>query len=261
MELTALEAVAALTAAAAAGLLVPGPPRLARRLARTPPDPSTTGGPAAWLRLGPDTLAVRTRLLAAAAVLVLVATAVPALDRLGALVPWLLGSVAALVTFVVLGRLEPGAARRRRAQLVLDLPQALELLAAGLSAGLPLRSAAEAVVEVFDGPVGEELGNVATLVGLGTPDGEAWRGLRSHPQLGPVATDLARSVESGTTLVRALRRHARDARSARHAALEVAAKAVGVRSVLPMMLCFIPAFLLLGIVPTVVSALQNALPF
>ena len=31
------------------------------------------------------------------------------------------------------------------------------------------------------------------------------------------------------------------------------------RSVLPLMLCFIPAFLLLGIVPTVVSAVTSAL--
>jgi hypothetical protein len=33
-----------------------------------------------------------------------------------------------------------------------------------------------------------------------------------------------------------------------------------VRSVLPLMTCFIPSFMLLGIVPAVVSAVFNALP-
>ena len=34
--------------------------------------------------------------------------------------------------------------------------------------------------------------------------------------------------------------------------------AVGVRSVLPLMTCFLPAFLLLGVVPTVASAVLHA---
>jgi hypothetical protein len=38
------------------------------------------------------------------------------------------------------------------------------------------------------------------------------------------------------------------------------ASIVGVRSVLPHMMCFIPSFLLLRIVPAVVSAVFNALP-
>jgi hypothetical protein len=38
------------------------------------------------------------------------------------------------------------------------------------------------------------------------------------------------------------------------------ASIVGVQSVLPMKISFIPSFLLLGIVPAVVSAVFNALP-
>jgi hypothetical protein len=36
------------------------------------------------------------------------------------------------------------------------------------------------------------------------------------------------------------------------------AKGVRVRSVLPMIMCFIPSFMLLGIVPAIVSAVFNA---
>jgi pilus assembly protein TadC len=59
-------------------------------------------------------------------------------------------------------------------------------------------------------------------------------------------------------MVEGLRHHAAAAREARRGALQVRARAVGVRSVLPMMTCFIPSFMLLGIVPAIVSAVFNA---
>ena len=66
-------------------------------------------------------------------------------------------------------------------------------------------------------------------------------------------------MESGTRLTECLRQHADSARENRRAALQVRARSVGVRSVLPLMVCFIPSFLLLGVVPTVASALAHAL--
>jgi pilus assembly protein TadC len=61
-------------------------------------------------------------------------------------------------------------------------------------------------------------------------------------------------------MVEGLRHQAAAAREARRSELQVQARAVGVRSVLPLMTCFIPSFMLLGIVPAVVSAVFNALP-
>ena len=172
---------------------------------------------------------------------------------------WLAWPVLAGLTAVLLGLLEPRAVRRRRERLIADTPQALDLLAACLAAGMPVRLAGRVVVEAFDGPVAEDLGRVLALVDLGVAEAEAWRTLARHPQLGPAAADLSRSVESGTLMVEALGRHAAAAREARRTALVVRARSVGVRSVLPLMTCFIPAFLLLGVVPTVVSALAAAL--
>jgi hypothetical protein len=156
------------------------------------------------------------------------------------------------------GWLEPRAARRRRSRLIMNVPQALELMAACLAAGLPARTACAAVVEAFDGPVADDLGQVLSLLELGAGDVESWRAIHDHPQLGLAAMDLARSVESGTSMVEGLQHHAAAAREARRGALQVTARAVGVRSVLPMMTCFIPSFMLLGIVPAVVSAIFNA---
>ena len=171
------------------------------------------------------------------------------------------GAVVALTGAVVLGWLEPSATRRARQRRIADAPQALDLLAACLAAGLPVRAALRSVVEVVDGPLGDDLDQVLRLTDLGHDDVSAWRSLASHQELGPAALDLARSVETGALLVESLLVHAEVAREERRGQVESAARRVGVRSVLPLMVCFIPAFLLIGIVPTVASAVLNALHF
>jgi pilus assembly protein TadC len=175
-------------------------------------------------------------------------------------VVWLAVPVVAATGVLALGWVEPRSTRRRRQQLMMEVPQTLELMAACLGAGLPVRTACAAVVRTLDGPVADDLGQVLSLLQLGVSDVTAWRALHDHPQLGLAAADLARSVESGTSMVEGLRHHAAAARQARRSELQVQARAVGVRSVLPLMTCFIPSFMLLGIVPAVVSAVFNALP-
>jgi len=171
------------------------------------------------------------------------------------------GAIVTVAGAVALGWLEPGATRAARRRRIADTPQALDLLASCLSAGLPVRSALRAVVEVIDGPLADDLTQVLRLTELGHDDVSAWRTLARHEQLGRAALDLARSVETGALLVESLLVHAGLAREERHGQVEEAARRVGVRSVLPLMVCFIPAFLLLGIVPKVASAVLNALHF
>jgi pilus assembly protein TadC len=269
----------ALIAAGLAGLAAAGfvgsPARQLRRTAEMArPDPARGSPP--WVRPArapglrglmvgrtdapPLARRVLVSLVAALALVVASSGLGPAVSGLG----WVLEAVVVLVLssggVVLLGALEPLASHRRRQRSIMDAPVALELLAGALAAGLPPRTATAAVVDALDGPVADDLARVLAAVEVGMSDALAWRGLRGHPALGEAAADLARSVESGTMMVETLAHHARTARRRRQAAVEVAAKAVGVRCVLPMMICFIPAFLLLGIVPTVVSAFLAALP-
>jgi hypothetical protein len=171
---------------------------------------------------------------------------------------WLSVPLVSAAGILALGWLEPRSARRRRQHLIMEVPQALELMAACLGAGLPARTACGAVVKCFDGPVAEDLGQVLSLLELGVGNVDAWRSIHDHPQLGLAAADLARAVESGASMVDGLRQHAAAAREARRGALQVRARGVAVRSVAPMMGCFIPSFMLLGVVPSVVSAVFNA---
>jgi Flp pilus assembly protein TadB len=248
----------ALLAAAGVLLALPSPGRGLRRLE---PDPSPRLSHSLLGRLlagRPDAPALRRRAwvsAAAAGALCFLASRGLQDAPVWLWCGWPLLSVAGTL---LLGWLEPRSAQQRRQRLVLEAPQALELMAACLAAGAPPRQACAAVVQAFDGPVADDLGEVLRSVELGVPDGQAWRALSRHPQLGPAAWELARSVESGTDLVTALHGHAAAARERRRSALQQAARAVGVRSVLPLTTCFLPAFLLLGIVPTVASAVLHA---
>lgn len=172
---------------------------------------------------------------------------------------WLVGPLVGASVIYLLGRMESPAARRRRDRMVIDLPHLLELLAAAMEAGLPLRNAIRQIVAITEGPLTDDLTALMTNLDLGRSDADAWRSLRTHPVLDRVAVDLARSCESGTMVVSSLRHHAARARRTRRGALEARAKTVGVKSVPPLVACFVPAFLMLGIVPTGAALFQSFL--
>lgn len=174
-------------------------------------------------------------------------------------VAWSVAPVAAVVGYLVAGWLETPASQRRRQRLIDDLPGALDLLSSAIAAGLPLRAAVTELVAVSDGPLADDLRGVITSVDLGRDEATAWRSLRDHPALGPISVDLARSLESGTMVAATLQRHAMIARRNRRGDREARARTVGVKSVPPLMLCFVPAFLLISVVPIVAAGILQAL--
>lgn len=144
------------------------------------------------------------------------------------------------------------ASRRRRGQanaLRASVGQVCELLAVCLDAGRPLRAALRVVTSVISGPVADELAAVSQRIDLGVDEAQAWASLGEVPGYREVARDLARAVRSGLGLSSVLRQHAATARADASAAALARARGAGVLSVLPLTLCFLPAFLLLGIVP------------
>ncbi len=160
--------------------------------------------------------------------------------------------VVGAVSHVLLGRLEAGSVVRRREQLVAELPQACDLLAVCLESGLPLRLAASEVARVLDDPLGAALAEVSTTVALGADEAGTWAELAdTEPALGALGREVARTVGSGVALAATLRALGADARRQAVAVAQVRARRVGVRSVLPLMTCFLPAFLLLGVVPII----------
>lgn len=223
-----------------------------RRLA----EPGPARGVPAWLAPLPDALGVRQRALAAALAAAGVAIWTSGWGWATLVCAALVGGVG----FVVLGRFEPSSRARRRQQVVSGLPQACDLLAVAVEAGLPLRVAAERVAEVVGGPVSEAIDGVVARVRLGIPDRQAWAELRTEPGLEVLGRELARVASSGMGVAGLLRELARDARKSAAADAQVRARKSGVSSVLPLMLCFLPAFVLLGIVPIFGGVISTVFP-
>lgn len=239
------------TVAAALAALLAVPPAPERRLALPRPRSRLP----AWLLPLPGALGPRRRGLAAAAVAAAIATWSGQLGWLAAPVALASGGLA----FVGLGRLAPAAKARRRSQVVAGLPQACDLLAAAVDSGIPLRLAVAAVGPAVGGAVGEALAGVAARVGLGMPESQAWSELAAEPGMEGLARELARTVPSGAGVAPLLRDLAGEARRAAATEAMVRARRVGVHSVLPVIACFLPSFLLLGIVPLLGGIIATAL--
>jgi len=185
----------------------------------------------------------------------------------GAVAGQAIGGIRAAVAGMALGavcswliaHLEPASARRRREEVERDLPVAVDLLAACAVAGLAVEASVSVVATAVGGPLGEILADQAARVRLGADPLQEWRRLRAHPEIGELARSMARSLESGAALVDSLTRLGVDVRRARATTLQRRARSVGVRAAGPLGLCFLPAFMLVGVVPTIVGGFEHLL--
>lgn len=236
---------AVLVALAVAVALQPGQGggRLGRVLPRARPHLRTTGAGPASPRLGSRAGALVACTFAGVALALLV----------GGLAGWLLGLLFAGGGPVLLGRLEPAAVREEREELAADLPLALDLLAACLTGGAALPEAVRAVAEAVPGACGMRLVRVAAALEVGRSPAEAWSALAlpGDELAGAAARALARAGEGGAPVAGAVVRLAEQARDGARARGEQAAERAGVLAVGPLGLCFLPAFVLLGVVPVV----------
>ncbi|MEY9993177.1 Flp pilus assembly protein TadB [Streptomyces sp. V4I8] len=134
-----------------------------------------------------------------------------------------------------------------------QLPLAADLLAACIAAGAGPVIAAQAVGEALGGPVGDGLARGAAEVRLGGEPGEAWQRLASLPRAGALARLLERADVSGLPAAGPVARLATEARAdwARTATERARRAAVMVSA--PVGLCFLPAFIAVGVAPVVIG--------
>lgn len=167
------------------------------------------------------------------------------------------GLVAAAAVHAVLARAEPPDLRREREAVRRDLPSLVLLVALALRAGAATGPAVRLAARALPGPAADRLHPAADRLALGVDPERVWTDLAADPDLAPLGRALARAERSGAPVSGVVERLSDDlARSAR-AEVEQQARAVGVRAAVPLGLCLLPAFLLLGIVPLVASLVAD----
>jgi Flp pilus assembly protein TadB len=140
-----------------------------------------------------------------------------------------------------------------------ELAGSWELLAVCLRAGLPVVTALSAATEPVAGPTGRQLRRVAGLLALGADPATAWAGTVEVPALGVFARAAGRSAGTGAALAHVAAAEAERLRAELLDSAQARAQRAAVHITGPLGLCFLPAFLVLGVAPVVIGLAQQAM--
>ncbi|MFJ6696376.1 type II secretion system F family protein [Streptomyces sp. NPDC091272] len=157
------------------------------------------------------------------------------------------------------GRQSGGEAAAEEAAVGRQLPLAADLLAACVAAGAGPLEAAGAVGDSLGGPVGERLSRVAAELRLGGEPAQAWGRVAAIPGAAGLARCLERAGTSGAPAAGPIGRVADGLRAERARLAEASANRAGVLIVVPLSLCFLPAFLVVGVAPVVIGLADGLL--
>jgi Flp pilus assembly protein TadB len=168
----------------------------------------------------------------------------------GALIGLVIGAIAFVVSRKVLrrrshdrfGTVEP-----------LMLASSWDLLAACLRGGLSVPGAVAAIAAELPGSAGPALRHTAELIALGADPVEAWAPALNHPATAQLARGARRTVRSGAGLAGVAENLASEVRAGADDLAEARAQRAAVAVTGPLGLCFLPAFICLGVVPVVIG--------
>lgn len=135
----------------------------------------------------------------------------------------------------------------------LGLAATWDLLAASLRAGLPVPTAVAAVADDLPSDASDALRATADLLALGADPVAAWTPALDCPATAGLARGARRTARSGVALAEVAAALAVSVRDTASDVAEARAQRAGVLITGPLGLCFLPAFVCLGIVPVVVG--------
>lgn len=206
------------------------------------------------------------------------------------------GLLGAAGTLAWLSRRRMKDVLRERAHLAARIPPLADLFSAALAAGLQPAHAALTVARAFSGDarvVGGVRGDVrgggvsggrndsssdflsqrrrlsgipllaarfedaASAVLAGAQPEAAWSSLAMDKATAPLAAAVIRAGRTGAPAAETVGRAARELRETAADALTAEVRAVGVRATAPLVVCFLPAFVFLGVVPTALGLLPH----
>lgn len=148
--------------------------------------------------------------------------------------------------------------QRREREVVDRLPDVVDLFRLAAGAGLTVGHAVSAVSDRVDGLYRAALAEVVRLMRLGVPLADALEVLRMlGDPVRPLQLALVSSVRDGSRLEEPLKAVAAEARDIRRRAAEERARRLPVQLLFPLVLCILPAFGLLTVVPLLAGTLRS----
>jgi tight adherence protein C len=146
--------------------------------------------------------------------------------------------------------------RRRKDEIGGALPDALDLLAVSVEAGLGFDGAVAKLTEFMDGPLVDEFDLMLSEMRIGETRQEALKRLAVRvptPEVGAFVRSIVQSDQLGTSLGRVLRVQAADTRLRRQATAEEKAMKAPIKMLFPTVLFIFPAMFLVILGPALMN--------
>jgi tight adherence protein C len=146
--------------------------------------------------------------------------------------------------------------RGRKEKVKADLPDALDLLAVSVEAGLGFDASLAKINEHMEGPLAEEFGLTLSEMRIGEGRQEALKRLSERvdaQELSAFTRAIIQADQLGTSLGRILRVQAADARLRRQAAAEEKAMKAPIKMLFPTVLFIFPAMFLVILGPAILN--------
>ncbi len=173
-----------------------------------------------------------------------------------------LGFVAALLGAAV-GFIAPefwlgSRIRKRSMDMILQLPDALDLLTISVEAGLGFDAALAKVVEKMEGPLVNEFRQALAEIRMGRTRRDALRDIVSRAEAQPVANFIGAIVQAeqlGVPIAKVLQIQSQQLRIERRQRAEEAAAKAPVKMLFPMVGCIFPTIFIVILGPAVVTVM------
>lgn len=140
---------------------------------------------------------------------------------------------------------------------VSSVPLLLELLGSALDSGLTVQNALRVVAAVSEPGLRGSLLRVVAGLEIGASWHNSWEGNLARSELAQIHDALSFGALTGASAAPLLYAEAKQCRTAAARTAEKRAAALGVKLVLPLGLCSLPAFIALGVVPVVMAMIPD----
>jgi tight adherence protein C len=148
----------------------------------------------------------------------------------------------------------------RSNEMVLQLPDALDLLTISVEAGLGFDAALSKVVEKMDGPLVDEFEQALAEVRMGRTRREALRDVATRSEARPISNFIGAIVQAeqlGVPIAKVLQIQSQQLRVERRQRAEEAAAKAPIKMLFPMVGCIFPTIFIVILGPAVVTVVRG----
>lgn len=139
--------------------------------------------------------------------------------------------------------------------LIRDLPMVYGLFAIGVSSGVPIPNVIKEISKYTPLSCRDEIDNVVKEMDAGRSIQNALIKLEDHPRFRILAHVISESSDCGTDVLPTLDSLHRDSMNKIRREADSAIKKLPVTMLFPLVVCILPAFMLLSVVPTLVDGI------